>query len=140
MIGNMDSLADFDWVSLRAKCTRFKIFETLRSHVQNDINRRNLLTGADVKGRKTFLFDHNGNWFSVTYKVYGIHKGVMFILNQNGVEVQDIEPRTTIHEGILVMSDDGQCRLRVGQIEYDLWQFRKLALQDLFFVNQEIAP
>jgi hypothetical protein len=38
----------------------------------------------------------------------------------------------------LTLSDDGNCHLRVGETEYTFWQFRKLALHDLFFVDKEI--
>lgn len=131
-----DSLANFDWVSARAKCTPFKIFEVLHSHVQQDIQKRNLLP-AEIAAHKTFSFQSNGNWFAV---VYGGNKGIKFVLTENGIKVEDIESRRILHEGVLVMSDDGQCRLRVGSVEYDLWQFRKLALHDLFFVNREIVP
>ena len=32
-------------------------------------------------------------------------------------------------------SNDGQCRIKVGEIEYNFWQFRKLTLEDVFFTN-----
>jgi archaellum component FlaF (FlaF/FlaG flagellin family) len=66
-------------------------------------------------------------------------KGIKFNITQNGIAVQDVESQAILYNGILIISNDGQCRLRVDQAEYDLWQFRLLALHDLFFVNQEIV-
>ena len=33
----------------------------------------------------------------------------------------------------LTLSNDGECRVMIGSREYDLWQFRKMALEHLFF-------
>jgi hypothetical protein len=137
MNSKLGDLADFDWVSERAKCTPFKIFELLRTQAQSDMQKWNLLT-AETAIKKTFTLESYGTWFAVVYKVGEMSKGVMFSITGNGVNVQDVESRTLLHEGILTISNDGHCRLRVGQTECSLWQFRKLALQDLFFVNREV--
>jgi len=76
----------------------------------------------------------------VVYQVLSQSKGVIFRISLTGVIARDIESQKTICDGVLVISNDGQCRLRVGETECDLWQFRKLALHDLFFVNQEVVP
>jgi hypothetical protein len=138
-----DSLANFDWVSERAKCTPFTIFEVLRSQVEQDVNRRNALS-VQLPAHKTFIFQANGEWFAAVYQNYGMSRGVKFRVSQNGITVRDVESNALLYEGILIISNDGQCRLRVdqgaNQAECDLWQFRKLALHDLFFVNQEVVP
>jgi hypothetical protein len=133
-----DSFANLDWVSERAKCTPFTVFEVLRSQVQRDMDRRNSLN-TQLPARKTFVFQSNGEWFAVVYQVLGQSKGVIFRISLTGVIVRDVESQKVICDGVLVISNDGQCRLRVEQTECDLWQFRKLALHDLFFVNQEIV-
>jgi hypothetical protein len=128
-----DSLANFDWVSERAKCTPFTMFEVLRSQVEQDTNRRNALN-AKLPAGKTFLFQSNGEWFAAVYQVYGMSKGVIFKISQNGVTVRDVESHATLFEGILTISNDGQCRLKVDQTEYDLWQFRKMA-STIYFLS-----
>lgn len=130
-----NSWAPFDWVSERAKCTPLKVFEALRAQVRTDMEIRNSLS-AQLPAHKTFSFQENGQWFAV---VYGNCKGVKFELTKSGVMVRDIASFNPICNSVLTLSDDGQCRLRIDQTEYDLWQFRKLALHDLFFVNQEIV-
>jgi hypothetical protein len=133
-----DSLANFDWITARARCTPFSVFEVLRMQVQQDIERRNALN-TQIPANKTFLFQSNGQWFAAIYQSYGMSKGIKFNITQNGIAVQDVESQAILYNGILIISNDGQCRLRVDQAEYDLWQFRLLALHDLFFVNQEIV-
>jgi hypothetical protein len=134
-----DSFANFDWIAVRAKCTSFSVFEVLRGQVKQDMESRNALN-TQIPANKTFSFQSpNGHWFAVVYQAHGVNKGVIFKINENGVTAEDIESQKLLCNGILVISDDGQCRLRVGQVECDLWQFRKLALHDLFFVNQEIV-
>ncbi len=134
-----NSFANLDWVSERAKCTPFSVFEVLRSQVQQGVTRRNSLN-AQIPAHKTFTFQSNGEWFGVVYQVHDQSKGVIFRITPNGVIARDIESHAPICNGVLVISNDGQCRLRVEQVECDLWQFRKLALHDLFFVNQEVVP
>jgi hypothetical protein len=136
MATNPDSFANFDWIKERAKCTPFKVFEILHSQVEQDIHSRNQLSD-DVVAHKTFSLQSNGEWFAV---VYGGNKGVKFVQTEYGIQIQGMPFREVLHTGILMLSNDGQCRLKVVDEEYDLWQFRKLALHDLFFVNQEIVP
>jgi hypothetical protein len=60
---------------------------------------------------------------------------VIFSRSPAGVEVRDSESNSLIHEGILTLSNDGHCRLKVGDVEYDLWQFRKLSLENVLFTS-----
>jgi len=53
-----NSFANLDWVSERAKCTPFTVFEVLRSQVEKDVERRNALN-AQVPAHKTFTFQSN---------------------------------------------------------------------------------
>jgi hypothetical protein len=43
------------------------------------------------------------------------------------------DTRKTILEGTLSLSDETECRLKVGDKELTFWQFRKRALENLFF-------
>jgi hypothetical protein len=40
-----------------------------------------------------------------------------------------------LYEGKLTLSNDGDCKLKVGDTEYSLWQFRKLTLEDVLFTS-----
>jgi hypothetical protein len=131
-------LDEFDWVSARAQCTPFTVFGRVRSQVKEDTGKRNSLT-VEGGSSATFSFDTGPNWFSVSWRFLDKYRGVSFTLSANGIEVRDASSHNLLHDGILTISDDGQCRLRVGDKELNLWQFRKLALHDLFFINQKVT-
>ena len=129
----------FDWVAERAKCTPFRIFESLRQQVREDMEKRNRLSAETGIVPISYLFQEEARWFAVVrLGTYGhVLSGVLFSLTPDGITVADAVSRDVICNAALTISDDGNCRLKVGANEYNLWQFRKLALQELFFVNRE---
>jgi hypothetical protein len=52
-------------------------------------------------------------------------------LKTNGIVVKADDK--VVLEGHAVLSDDGACRLRVNGEDLEFWQFRKRALEALFF-------
>jgi hypothetical protein len=113
-------------------------FETLRNQVESDIQARNDLPAENGFIKRNFNFQGDGNWFGVVLPRRNADmKGVMFYLTPVGITVKDIESRRVLHEAVLVLSDDGKCRLKVDNVEYNLWQFRKMVLHWLFFEDQE---
>ena len=130
----------FDWVTERAKCTPFKVFEALRSQVEEDMNRRNRLPVESGVLPGSYIFQQDAQWFAVIHSPNRVAAGVSFHITECGVLVRDVETRTDLFEGVLTISDDGLCRLKVGEREYDFWQFRKRALQEMFFVNRQVTP
>jgi hypothetical protein len=128
-----------DWVNERARCTPSIIFETLRSKVEDDIRARNLIGPQHGFPKRNFELKVDANWFAVIQQQFpGRAKGVFFHLTPSGIKTRDSETSRDLLEASLTLSDDGKCRLKVGETEYNLWQFRKLVLHDLFFVDQEI--
>jgi hypothetical protein len=129
-----------DWVKERAACTPFLIFETLRGQVEKDMHARNAFPPDSGFVKRNFTFQGQGTWFAVVLpRQFEGGKGVSFYLTPIGVTVKNIETHTVLYEAVLTLSDDGKCRLKVDNTEYNLWQFRKLALHDLFFVDQEVV-
>jgi hypothetical protein len=130
-----------DWVKERAACTPLAIFETLRKQVKSDMEARNSLSAENGFIKRNFNFhDGDGSWFGVGLpRRHSDSKGVTFHLTPVGVTVRDIETRNVIYEAALTLSNEGKCRLKVHNDEYNLWQFRKMALHWLFFEDQEIV-
>jgi histidinol-phosphate/aromatic aminotransferase/cobyric acid decarboxylase-like protein len=93
-----DRFANLDWVSERAKCTPFTVFEVLRSQVEQDMDRRNALN-AQLPAHKTFIFQSSGEWFAVVYQDSGMSRGVKFRVTPNGVIVRDVESQAPICKG-----------------------------------------
>ena len=135
----VDVKGNFDWVVARAKCTPFLTFEKLRVQVKDDTAKRNQLAGTFSDDRRNFYFNPDGSSFSVSYRgsSTGMHSGVTFSLSANGVNVAGIETQRVLCVGILTISNSGICKIRVGEKKLTLWQFRKLALQDLFYTVKE---
>ncbi len=129
-----------EWVKERAACTASAMFETLRNQVESDMQARNALPVESGFIKRNFTFQGEGNWFAVVLqrRLEG-SKGVSFYLTPVGVLIRDVETRAVLHNAVLTLSDDGRCRFKVDKTEYNLWQFRKLALHDLFFVDQEVV-
>jgi hypothetical protein len=115
------------------------VMETLRSQVRADLDTRNALTPEQGFPKRSFQFQEGNNWFAVVMpSPYGdAPKGVMFKQGDSGIRVGDTKTRQILYEATLALSDEGKCRLRVNEIEYTFWQFRKMALHDLFFVDKE---
>jgi hypothetical protein len=133
---NRNTPESLDWVRERAACMPLTVFEALREHVEKDMKARNALLPTAGFTEKHFVFEGKDGWFSVTQIILGQNRyGVMFRITPNGVQVEGISRPDIGFSAILTLSDDGKCRLRVGDTEYNLWQFRKLALHDLFFVE-----
>lgn len=132
-------LEDFDWVSARAQCEPYKVFQCLRAKVKEDTEKRNSLPN-DGSSLVIFSFEEGNDWITASKKILGRYEGVTFTLTPNGITARDLS-RNFAHIGILTLSDDGRCMIKVDSNSKDrpskeltLWQFRKLALQDLFFI------
>jgi hypothetical protein len=126
---------DFDWIAERTKCTPTRAFLTLRAQVEEDVEKRITQMNDVEKGKYSFSFGSQNwqFWVSVRVPQLSLDKGVLFVKTPVGVDIADIETAKVIHPGVLTLGMDGQCRFRSGDVEYDFWQFRKLALEDLLF-------
>jgi hypothetical protein len=127
---------NFDWVTARTECSSFKIFAKLRMLIAEDVEIRNALRRKD-----SFFFaliEANERRFSVVGEMYGgsVRKSVMFTLQNNKILASTAEK--IIFEAEASLGNDGECRAKIGDKEHDLWQLRKMALEELFFAeNQE---
>jgi len=116
-------------------CSPTEVFQRLKLDVK-----------ADAEARTRYLLDHNGTYgftaisngrsISVFIQGGGVTPGpsVVFTQTEDGISVHD-EADNLIFDATLTLSDKGECRLKVDGLELESWQFRKLALEDLFFSN-----
>ena len=121
---------DFDWVTARAKCSTAVLFEQLQADVEQDAARaRELMDegySLEVKRYSDRMI------LVILADNLGVAESIRFKLENNAIMVtrrDDVE----IMRGVPTISDDKQCRLLVDGKERELWQFRKLALEGLFF-------
>lgn len=116
-----------DWVTARSKCTLHTLFEQLKTGVERDTETRHAIPG-EASG---FRFVANGRTFFVAMNCDDVRHTVKFQLGRKTIAVTlDDEP---LLEGEAMFCDDGICRLSVDGVPLELWQFRRRALERLFF-------
>ena len=127
------TLQDYDWVNARGECSPFIVFTTLRGQAESDVEKRNALR---EKRQETNLVALNitpsPDRFIVHREQVGRAASLQFSWTKTGIEVRDDDGKVIL-EGILTLNDDAECRLRVGKDELTFWQFRRRALEALFF-------
>jgi hypothetical protein len=127
----------FDWVSERHACLPAKILAKLRMQIEVDVEKRKELMNAAERERMNFSIIDDDQRFVVQVEGRNhLYRGVKFGLTYTGITVHNTSDNKQLYEATLTLSDDGECRLRISDKEYNLWQFRKLVLHDLFFGNE----
>jgi len=138
---------DFDWVVAQSKCSAASMFARLQTGVKEDVRRRN---GLGLLGRDdgwTFEFEaESGDEFEVS-RVEA--SGVMDSTDATLALVRFERAGRRIHvhgdgvdvEFTAVVSLDvaGVCRLVVGEAMYSEWEIRRMALEQLFFEEEEVS-
>jgi len=126
---------DFNWVLAQSKCTSALMFEALRTHVNEDVQRRNGI--SDRSDGWTFEFEEDGDDFEALRVRSGSGDGTVLALvrfERNGrridVHGEDIDVQFT---AILTVDAAGLCRFVVGEVMYSEWEIRRMALEALFF-------
>ncbi|MFY9790418.1 MAG: hypothetical protein WAJ99_04500 [Candidatus Sulfotelmatobacter sp.] len=137
-----ESESDFHWVIARNTCSVDRIFEKLRLDVKSDVEMRQKLRDPlpppENGFHYGFSFSSNGSKFSASLKGRSLNHAIIFALTENYIIVSD-ENDKELFKASVTLSNDGQCRLVVGAVELEGWQFRKKALEKLFFSTAQ-AP
>jgi hypothetical protein len=122
---------DLDWVTRRAKCSAEFMFGVLRRHAQENILRRNALTGPHEAAERFMFEEHEGRFAVYEPTTSGSRKAVDFRLEGDAIHVQSSTGH--VFEATLTLDNNGRCKFKVGQDELDSWQVLKLGLESLFF-------
>lgn len=120
----------FDWVTSRSACTLPKVFATLRQQVEEDVKTRNAQRPTYAPYEFSVADDIDA--FTVFLKAKNLSRSVTFRLNDHAIAVQDDQANARF-QVTLLFNDAGECRLRVDEQERELWQVRRMALEDLMF-------
>jgi len=128
---------ELNWVKVRAECTVDLVFEQLRRETEVDVARRNeYLSESQKKNGVSFsVEDRDDGSFVVYRRGSGLAGSVSFGIV--GSSILAIDAIGTTIEAKVGMNDSGRCMLRVNEpksiLEIETWQFRKKALEPLFF-------
>jgi hypothetical protein len=125
-----------DWVKARAECSLAKVFQQIRLGVEGDVKSRN----AQRPSIPSYVFETAIDDDAVVVIVKSTSdsgslrfpQSVIFRLTDTSISVRDKNDKP-MFEATLTLNDEGECRLKVGELELEFWQFRRRALEDLFF-------
>jgi hypothetical protein len=118
---------NFDWVRARLGCSPEKVFHSLKLEVEDDVKSRNL---AAATKREFHVVTHPGRFVVLMKGVDGA--SITFEQTELGIDVKN-EKDSVFIRGTLTINNSKECRLKFNGQEYESWQFRKLALEELFF-------
>jgi hypothetical protein len=122
--------SEFDWVTARSSCSLPKVFKELRLRVEEDVKTRNALRPDNSPYE--FSVAENGPEFTVLLEAKDVHRSVTFSLTEHAISVRD-DKANQAFDVTLTFSDGGECKLNVGKDERNLWQVRRMALEELLF-------
>jgi hypothetical protein len=128
---------NLDWVKARAECSIHLVFKELELGVREDVEKAQSL----VRPHETIRFSvakGNSSRFAamrVDDPIASISQSVYFVCKGNEIHVYEEskageELRMT---ATLTLTNEGHCKLKVGNEELYQWQFRMMALEGLFF-------
>jgi len=120
----------FDWVTGRSTCSLPKIFKALLSDVEGDVKTRNALRPSNSPYE--FSVIEKAGDFSVLLKTTDAQRSVVFNLAEHAILVRD-DKGNQMFQVTLIFNDVGKCKLHVNEKEIELWQVRRMALEDLMF-------
>jgi hypothetical protein len=127
-------MADFDWVRARSECSLPKAFERIFAGVKSDVDARNAVSKEDPEGLvfessregNRILVIRGGNQQAVRTVTFALTPADITVERDGGENLIRATPG---------LSNPGDCTLTVESQELELWQFRRMALENLFFGN-----
>jgi hypothetical protein len=122
----------FNWVTQRSACSLPSVFKTLKVQVDEDVQTRNGLRPNNAPYE--FSVVDNGGDFTVLLEAKGEQRSVTFTLAAHAVQVRG-DNGDKMFDVTLTFNEKGECKLNVDEKERDIWQVRRMALEDLFFVS-----
>lgn len=137
-VGMADTTADnFDWVTAQGGCTAELMFKRLLDGARQDVDRRNLSTFGREDGWRFELHADDDDRFEVS-RVAGSKSSAFVAFERVGPRINiegdgvDVQLFATVS-----INPSGACRYFIGEHEYLGWEVRKLALDTLFFEQDE---
>ncbi|MEZ5286385.1 MAG: hypothetical protein R2712_16565 [Vicinamibacterales bacterium] len=129
----------FDWVTAQARCTAATMFDRLLEGAREDVSRRNAVPDRD-EGWRFECHNEDGRFEVVRTTESGAPSSQGAF-----VAFERVGPRIHVHgdgvdvdfTAIVGINASGECRYYVGEAEYLGWEVRKLALDLLFFEEEE---
>jgi hypothetical protein len=123
-------MSNVDWVSKRSSCSLLKMFQTLKLEVEKDVELRKSIRPEGE--RFGFQFAQHGDSFSVARE--GNRREdfatVTFQLTDNTIYVDQNGRASNV---MIMLNNDGECKFKINDEEYESWQVRRKLLESIFF-------
>jgi hypothetical protein len=126
----MNDKAEKDWVTARSLCSLPNVFKELRLQIEEDVKTRNALRPNNSPYE--FSVTENGDEFAVVLEATDTNRSIIFSLADRAIRVRDSRGNE-MFDVTLSFNDGGECRLNVQEKERELWQVRRMALEELLF-------
>jgi hypothetical protein len=124
----MSDKAEKDWVTARSLCSLPNVFKELRLQSEEDVKTRNALRPNNSPYE--FSVTENGDEFAVVLEAKDTNRSVIFSLADRAIRVRDSRGNE-MFDVTLTFKDEGECKLNVQEKERELWQVRRMALEEL---------
>ncbi len=122
---------EFDWIAVRWDCSLTAVFEKLKAQVRMDVE--NIQRRRPEGAMNKIEFTNNGNHFIVVLSAQQrILDAASFTLKDNEILVSNKDDKE-LFRAVPSIDDEGDCILKIGEKECELWQVRKAALEKLLF-------
>ncbi|MFC5862288.1 hypothetical protein ACFPT7_08285 [Acidicapsa dinghuensis] len=126
-----------DWVTKQAQCNAQKVFRELCEGIESDVQRMNSIGQFPL--RESFVVEVNpeGTTIGVGKPHLTPRRRVLLTLDGNAVKVH-LDGVERDWQACVSLNDQWRCVLKLDDgTELEQWQFRKKALEQLFF---DITP
>jgi hypothetical protein len=130
----MSEAENFNWVAARNACSISAVFDKLMLDVKSDIDQRQELRERHegLGHLESFTFASNGSKFSAIAQNPKSRHSIIFSLRENRLVVSN-EHDKELFVATVTLNNDKRCMLVVAGEQMEAWQFRRLALETLFF-------
>jgi hypothetical protein len=126
----MNNSAEIKWVKRRSECSASVMFAKLKLEIEQDVNERQALRPPLCPYGFTLVT--KSPMFSVLRQSNRPVKSITFCIENEEVIVKNSDGDMVL-KASLTLNDEGECKFKIDGKERESWQFRKMALEDLFF-------
>jgi hypothetical protein len=130
---------EVDWVTKQAECSAARLFRELCEGIESDVQRMNSI--GEFPEREFFAVEMNpeGTTIGIGKPHVSPRRRVLVTLDGNSIKVH-LDGAKNDWQACVCLNDQWRCILKLEDgTELEQWQFRKKALEALFF-NIEPCP
>lgn len=123
-----------NWVKARSTCSYHQVFKELELGAQDDVEFMQSLTAPNERTMFRVASTSSSRFavIRVDDPILSDSRSVSFALTPDAIVVYGEDQNAKL-TATLTLTNEGECKLKVGSQELHQWQFRRMALESLFF-------